>query len=138
MSINKGLCSLEKLTSQNQKLERNTRNTRNPVVILQNCYLQNPTSWLYPGDKFTITLQQQKCGGQILSKENDIAPPSYLLSFVFSVNFVLPLLLCVIESNNELNKFKGHTINLNVSSSIYYTISQQSFRGVLQVKSEIV
>ena len=34
MSINRSLCSLEKLTSQNQKLERNTKNTRNPVVIL--------------------------------------------------------------------------------------------------------
>ena len=40
IGINRGLCSLEKLTSQkkkkkkNQKLERNTRNTRNLVVIL--------------------------------------------------------------------------------------------------------
>ena len=30
MSINRGFCSLEKLTLQNQKLERNTRNS---VVI---------------------------------------------------------------------------------------------------------
>ena len=36
MSINKGLCSLKKLTTQNQKLERNTKKL---VVILQNYYL---------------------------------------------------------------------------------------------------
>ena len=34
MGINRGLCSFEKLTSQNQKLEKNTRSTRNHVVIL--------------------------------------------------------------------------------------------------------
>ena len=36
MGINRGLGSLEKITPQNQKLERNTRNH---VVILQNCFL---------------------------------------------------------------------------------------------------
>ena len=35
--------------------------------------------------------------GQILSKENDIVPPRYLLSFIFSINLVLPLLFCVIS-----------------------------------------
>ena len=103
MGINRGLCSLEKLTSQNQKFERNTRNIINPMVILQNCYLQNSTSWLYPRDKFAITLQQQKCGGQILSTENDIVPPSYLLSFIFSINLVLPLLLCIISPTSAVS-----------------------------------
>ena len=37
---------------------------------------------------------------QILCKENDIVPPSYLLSFIFSINLVLPLLLYVILSTN--------------------------------------
>ena len=38
MGINRDLCSLKKkkLTPQNSKLERNTRNH---VVIFQNCYL---------------------------------------------------------------------------------------------------
>ena len=47
---------LELVHSDVCELERNTRNS---VVILQNCYLQNPTSWLYLEDKFAITLQQQ-------------------------------------------------------------------------------
>ena len=34
-------------------------------------------------------------------KENDIVPPSYLLSFIFSINLVLPLLLCVISPTNR-------------------------------------
>ena len=38
--------------------------TRNPIVILQNCYLQNPTTKLCPGNKFAITIQQQECGGK--------------------------------------------------------------------------
>ena len=37
---------------------------------------------------------------QILCKENDIVPPSYLLSFIFSINLVLPLLFYVILSTN--------------------------------------
>lgn len=88
---------LKKKISQNQKLERNTKNTRYHVIILQNCYLFNPTSWLYLGDKFAI--KQQKCGGQILFKENDIVAPSYFylfLFFVFSINLVFLLLFCVI------------------------------------------
>ena len=100
MSINRGLCSLEKLTLQNQKLERHKKHKKscghslellsvesNILVVSQRQICDNPLA--------------TKVWGKRLSKENDIVPPSYLLSFIFSINLVLPLLLCVISPTNR-------------------------------------
>ena len=38
-----------------------------------------------------------------MSTENDIVPPSYLLSFIFSINLVLPLLLCIISPTSAVS-----------------------------------
>ena len=109
MGINRDLCSLKKnLTPQNSKLKRNTRNH---VIIFQNCYLQNPITLLYSGNKFTITLQQQQCEGRYCLKIT-ILYFQVLFLFVFSVIIILPLLLSVYSPTVKLPQAKCHLLRL--------------------------
>ena len=85
---------LMKITLQ-VEIEANVH-LKNPVVILQNCYLQNPTFWLYLRDKFAISLQQQQCGSKYCLRKTILCLQVIYFLFVFCANLVFPLLLCVI------------------------------------------
>ena len=66
------------------------------MIIPQNCYLQNPTTQLYPEDKFAIILQQHQCGVIHCLKITILYLQVIYLCFVFCVILVLLLLLCIL------------------------------------------
>ena len=74
------------------------------MVILQNCYLQNLTTWLYSRDKFATTFQQQECGGKYCLRITILC----LQVIYFYLSLCYPcssfITLCIISNINQGEK----------------------------------